>query len=463
MAKTKKNKEPSLVAHSLRSLLQEIVGWRNFIFTEWPLFLLMAAGVTMLLFVSEPLPPRNVYLSVGQPGSSFEQLGNKFKRYFDEEGITLNFVYTDGYTQSMQEISNPDSKVTAAFSLAGISSKSKYPNLQTLGSIEYVPLWLFHRGQELDTSTVLEAFRDKTVAMGPAGSGTSILTNRLLSLTNLDVNQLHNFVHMGAAQATEKLIDGEIFAMFIADAENGPNLQKLLKHDDIHPFNFEYAQAISKKLPILIPVVLPKGSLDLKDRRPVKDVNMLATTATLLIKKDTHPAIQHIFMRGAELISRDLEPLFSNPDFFPAYLDHSFPLSPIAHRYYERGAPILMDKLPLWLVSYLDKIWLLLVGSFAVIFPIVKLFPNYGRNRAVLIISNAYVELLDIERIAVETKSINKLRELQIRLEELNSEMLEIDIMTEEMNRLYSMKSALNTVRQLVANKLKELTLSQAT
>lgn len=463
MATTKKNKEPSLVAHSLRSLLQEIVGWRNFLFNEWPLFLLLAGGVTLLLFISEPLPPRNVYMAVGQPGSSFEQLGNKFKRYFEAEGVTLHLVYTDGYTGSMREVSDPKSQVTAALSLAGISTKSKYPNLQTLGSIDYVPLWLFHRGEELDTRSVVEAFRNKKIAIGPAGSGTSILTDRLLSLTDLNIKSLPNFLHLSSATSTQMLIDDEIFAMFIADAESGPNLQKLLKHEDIQPFNFEYAQAISKKIPILIPVVLPKGSLDLKHRRPAKDVNMLATTSTLLIKKDTHPAIQHIFMMGAELISRDLEPLFSNPDFFPAYLDHSFPLSPIAHRYYEKGAPILMDKLPLWLVSYLDKIWLLLVGSFAIIFPIIKLFPNYGRNRAVLLISNAYVELLEIERIAVETKSVNKLRELQVQLEELNEAMLSIDIMTEEMNRLYSMKGALNTVRQLVANKLKELSVAQAT
>jgi len=463
MTNSKKNKEPSLVAHSLRSLFQEIKEWQNFIFTEWPLFLMMAGGITMLLFISDPLPPRNVYMAVGQQGSSFEQLGNKFKRYFEAEGITLHFVYTDGNTETMQNVSNPKSNVTAAFALAGMSSKFHHPNLQTLGSIEYVPLWLFHRGKELDTSSVLAAFGSKKVAIGPVGSGTSILTDRLLSLTSLNIDNLQNFVHMGSAQATQQIIDGEVFAMFIADAENGPNLQRLLKHEDIHPFNFEYAQAISKKLPLLIPVVLPKGSLDLKTRRPAKDVNMLATTATLLIKKDTHPAIQHIFMVSAEYISRDLEPLFSNPDFFPAYLDRSFPLSPIAHRYYERGAPVLMDKLPLWVVSYLDKIWLLLVGSFAIIFPIAKLFPNYRRNRAVLIISNAYVALLDIERLAVATNSVIKLRALLLRLEELNSEMLGIDVMTEEMNRLYSMKGSLNTVRQLITNKIKELSLSQAT
>jgi uncharacterized protein len=413
--------------------------------------------------ISEPLPPRQVYMAVGQPGSSFEQLGEKFKPYFEAEGITLNLINTDGYTGSMRDLSQPKSNVTAALSLAGISSKGRYPNIQTLGSIEYVPLWLFHRGTELDTRSVLAAFSNKELAIGPKGSGTSILTERLLSLTEINIANSPNILHISDALATQKLIDGEIFGMFIADAENGPNMRKLLRQTDIQAFDFEYAEAISKKLPFLIPVTLPKGALDLKQRRPAKDINMLATTATLLIKKDTHPAIQHIFMNSAELISRDLEPLFSNPDFFPAYLDHNFPLSPIAHRYYEHGAPVLKDKLPLWLVSYLDKMWLLLVGAFAVIFPIFKLFPDYRHKRAVLLISNAYVELLHIERTLNTTSNIHHLQEMLDRLNEMASDALTINIPTDEMNRLYAMKSALNTVRQLLINKLTTLQDDQKT
>lgn len=451
-----KNQDPSIIAHSLRSLIQEISDWRNLFRTEWPMLLLLIGGITILLFASEPFPPRNIYLAVGQEGSSFEQLGKKFKPYFADEGITLNLVNTSGYTESMQAISRPESTIDAAFSLAGIAPKGRYPKLQTLGSIEYVPLWLFHRGVELDTSTVMAAFKNEKIAIGPPGSGTDILSSRLLSLTELNAEHNPNFLHISNSEATEKLMNGEIFGMFIADAENSPSLKKLLKQDDLKLFNFEYAQAISKKMPILSPVVLPKGSLDLRQRRPAQDINMLATTATLIIKKDTHPAVQHIFMSAAERISRDLDPLFSNPDFFPVYLDHNLPLSPIASRYYDKGAPALEGKMPLWVVSYLDKIWLLLVGAFAVIFPLFKLFPNYRHTRAILLISNAYEDLLQIEREAQETTENQKLLTLLERLQEVNLDTLNISIPADEMNRLYSFRGSLNTVRQLITNKIKE-------
>ena len=452
-----KNQDPSIIAHSLRSLVQEIVDWKRLIRTEWPMLLLLIGGISILLLASDPLPPRNIYLAVGQPGSSFEQLGKKFQPYFENEGITLHLVNTNGYTESIQEISRSGSEVTAAFSLAGITPKGLYPNLQTLGSVEYVPLWLFHHGEPLTSPEVISAFRNNKVSVGPIGSGTEILSERVLSLTNTRIQNNPNFIHLTNAEAIKQLLNGEIFAMFIADAETGPVLQQLLKRQDLQLFNFEYAQAISKKLPFLNPVVLPKGSLDLLHRRPSSDVNMLATTATLMIHKDTHPAVQYIFMSAAERISRSLEPLFSNPDFFPAYLDHNIPLSPIAARYYDKGAPALEGQLPFWLVSYLDKIWLLLVGMFAVVYPLFKLFPNYRHTRAVLLISNLYAELIEIERQADVAKDVKTLRTLLDRLSEMNTETLEVSIPTDEMNRLYSMKGSLNTVRQLILNKIREI------
>lgn len=452
-----KNKDPSLIEHSLRSLLQEISDWRNLFRTEWPLLLLLGAGFAILLFISEPFPPRHVYLAVGQSGSSFEQLGKKFQTHFEAEGITLHLVNTSGYTESMQEISKADSAVTAAFSLAGIAPKGKHPELQTLGSIEYVPLWLFHRGKDLDAKTIIAAFNEKKVSIGPKGSGTDILSERLLALTDLNVKDNPNFLHLSNSEATQKLIDGEIFAMFIADAENSPSVQKLLKHHELQIFNFEFAQAISKKLPILNPVTLPKGALDLKQRIPANDINMLATTATLLIKKDTHPAVQQLFMSAAEKISRDLEPLFTNPDFFPVYLDHNIALSPVASRFYEKGAPALEGQLPLWLVAYLNKIWLLLVGAFAIIYPLFKLFPNYRHTRSIILISNAYEEILEIERKAVLTNDSQDLRQMLERLDEMNIEVLNIAIPTDDMNRLYSLKSALDTLRKLISNKISDI------
>lgn len=63
-----------------------------------------------------------------------------FQPYFGKEGITLHLVYTNGYSDSMKAMHRSDSKVTAAFSFAGITPKGSFPDIETLSSIEYVPL-----------------------------------------------------------------------------------------------------------------------------------------------------------------------------------------------------------------------------------------------------------------------------------------------------------------------------------
>lgn len=461
MTAPKKTKEPSLIASSLSSIVNEIASWKHLIKTEWPLLLVMFGGIALLIFISEPLPPRNVYMAAGEPGSSFEQLGKKFQPFFEKEGITLHLVNTEGLTDGLRQVNDAQSKITAGLVIAGINPKSLYPGVESLGSIEYVPLWLFYRGKRLSHNELLDTARGQAIAIGEAGSSSALLASRVLSLAGIETSKAPNFLHLSDAEATQKILDGEIFAMFIADGENGPNMQRLLKERNLNIYDFEYAQAIAKKITFLNSVQLPKGMLDLENPYPPTDVNMLATTAMLLIDKNMHPAIQLIFLKGAEQISRNLEPFFTNPSFFPSYQDHSFPLSPIANLFYEKGPPPLSEKLPTWLVSYIDKIWLLLVAAFAVFYPLLKLFPNYQHSRASLLISQDYTEILNLEREARATDDIHRLREMVVRLEEINIKALLIDMPTDDINRLYSMKGTLNNVTQLILKKIDALELKR--
>ena len=222
-------------------------------------------------------------------------------------------------------------------------------------------------------------------------------------------------------------------------------------------FNFEYAKALAKKLPYLEVVEIPKGSLDLKNLRPPKDISMLSSTVSLLVEKDMHPAVQYLFLLGAEKISNNVDQFFAKPDLFPAYLDHNIPLSPVANRFYEKGAPALKDSLPLWLSSYLDRIWILLIGALAVIYPMFKLFPSYRHTRAAMLISDAYQEILEIEQQADSCESLEILQKMIDRLEEMNADSRRISISSDDINRLYSMKSALNMVHAQLLDKKSKL------
>ncbi len=453
MNKFRSKQNPSLILHTRDSLLQEFQAWSGFLKSEWPWMMIVIAGLVLLLSFTRPLPPKDVYLAVGQEGSAFEMLGQKFVPIFAQEKIRLHLVNTSGSAHSLKGLADTSVPINAALMVGGIPEKDKYPNLNSLGSIEYVPLWLFYKGDPPGVHGSLASFGDRRVAIGPDGSGTIILLDKILALSNISLDRTSNFLKLPNREAVQQLIDGEIDAVFMLDGFNGPNVQKLLAHDDIHVCNFNYAQALVKKLPYLDVVTIPKGALDLKDLRPEYDVNMLASTVTLLVEKDMHPAIQYIFLLGAEKISNEVDQFFAKPDFFPAYVDHNIPLSPIANHYYDKGAPALIDVLPLWLSSYLDRVWILLIGSLAVIYPMFKLFPSYRHTRAAMLISDAYEEILNIELQGESVQSIEELQKLINRLNEINIDSRQIAISSDDINRLYSMKSALNMIRLQLAEK----------
>ena len=460
MNKFKAKKNPSLVLHTRDYLIQELQAWRELVKGEWPWLLMLVAGVTLLLAFTRPLPPKEVFLAVGQPGSVFQVMGEKFVPYFAQQGIKLNLVTTAGTENSLTDLDNVNNPVSAALMVGGLAFTNRYPRLASLGSIEYVPLWLFYRGDILDKKDAVNSLAHKRVAVGPPGSGTFTLLRRILSLSDIEIDGRPNFLRLANADAVDQLIAGEIDAVFLLDGIDSANVQKLLHRRDVQTFSFEYAPAIVKKLPYLETVVIPKGALDLTNLRPAQDVHMLSTTATLLIEKTMHPAIQHIFLISADKISREVDQFFARPGAFPAYIDHSMPLSSVAQRYYDQGPPPFKDDLPLWLVSYLDRIWILAVGFFAIIYPIFKLFPSYRHTRAVMMISDAYEEILEIDRRAAQTESIAELQSLINRLEEMNNDSRDISISSDEISRLYSMKSVLKMIHdQLVARrgKLEEL------
>ncbi len=460
MNKFKAKKNPSLVLHTRDYLFQELQAWRELIKGEWPWMLMLVAGVTLLLAFTRPLPPSTVYLAVGQPGSIFQVMGEKFVPYFEKQGIKLNLVTTAGSENSLEDLANVNNPVSAALMVGGLAFRDSQPRLASLGSIEYVPLWLFYRGEKFEGKTAVAHLSDRLVAVGPQGSGTFTLLHRILALSNIDIDGRPNFLRMSNAEAADQLIAGKIDAVFLLDGIDSANVQKLLQRSDLGIFNFEYAPAVVKKLPYLESVVIPKGALDLTNLRPAEDVHMLATSATLLIEKTMHPAIQHIFLISAEKISREVDQFFARPGAFPAYIDHSMPLSSVAQRYYDQGPPPFKDDLPLWLVSYLDRIWILAVGFLAIIYPMFKLFPSYRHTRAVMMISDAYEEILEIDRRAAQTDSIAELQSLINQLEEMNNDSRDISISSDEISRLYSMKSILKMVHDQIVTrkgKLEEL------
>ncbi len=450
-------KKPSLVRHTRDSLGRELKAWKLLIQTEWKWILALVFALVMLITYTRPLPPNDVYLAVGQQGSIFETLGEKFIPYFEKEGIKLHLVYTQGSASSLADLADKGVQVNAALMVGGVAAKGKFPNLVSLGSIEYVPLWLFYRGEEFQGRGAFAHFASKRISVGVDGSAEKIIIGKLLDLYGIVLDKRDNFLKIPDTEAVQKLLDGEIDAVCLMDGIDGPNVQRLLENGDIHIANFTYAPAYVKKLPFLSTVVIPMGGLGLKDYRPKQDIQMMASTATLLVENDMHPVIQLIFLLASDKISNEVDQFFANPDFFPAYVDHSVKLSPVAKRFFESGPPAFSDSLPLWLINYASRIWFLLLGSLAIIYPLWKLFPGYRNMRSTVLITDAYTEFQGFERKLARAQTSEELQELIDELNRLEDESTEDWIVSVEMKTVFAMKGALDKIRSKATDKKNRL------
>ena len=449
-------KNPSLLSHVLSSTKQEFHSWNALVRADWRWLFILVFGVVILVLFSRPLPPSDIYLAVGQTGSTFEMLGKKFVPYFEKEGIKLHLVNTHGSVESLVDVNDKSNIISATLMTGGITSSGSYPELRSLGSIEYVPFWLFYRGPQYTGNKPFAFFSDKKVSIGPVDSASEITIKKILSLSGLSIENRSNILRIGNQEGIAKLLAGQIDAICIMDGINGPNIQELLHHPEIHLLNFAYAPAYVKKLPYMSVVTVPKGALDLSKLRPAEDIQMLASTVTLIIKKDLHPAVQSIFLLGAEKISHHLDQFFSKPDFFPTYFDHSIPISSVAESFYSGSRVHMLERLPIWLASYIDRMWFIILGLFAVIFPLFQLIPSYRSKHSVMLVEDSYDEIQEIDQKSALAKTEQEYLELLADLDELDAETRMSWISSEEKIRLYTMKTHLNLVRTQILSRLEK-------
>lgn len=439
-------------------LREEHMAWRIMFREEWVSLLVLLFGVVLVLFFTRPLPPKTLTLAVGQPGSSYEQLGKRYQEYFAREGVTLSLVNTAGSRASIVEADDAGSPINAGFLLGGIAHKGDFSRLMSLGSVQYEPLWFFYRGPQFTGSDAVSYFQGKPIAIGLEGSGTELLLTRILAMRGIKIERdSANFKRLSHADAVKELLAGKIDAMAIVDGIDSPTIQNLLAHPELHIFDFAYADAYVKRMPYLEMVTIPRGSLNLVKLDPPNDIHMIASTITLLVENTMHPALQLLFLQATDAISDESDTFFGRTDQFPAYIDKTIPLSPVADRYFAKGAPWLSGYLPFWLVNYIDRMWLLVLGVFAIVLPLFRLVPNYRLFRSRQLISDAYDELKLIEERMYAATSVEQLQYLAERVDMLDGELGDVWVSSDETNRFYTMKSAIALVRREIRGRIDAL------
>jgi TRAP-type uncharacterized transport system substrate-binding protein len=332
-----------------------------------------ASWIALEYFV--PSPPFRVTIATGRKGTTFDYFAERYRARFARAGVELNLRETAGALENLKLLQNPNSDVQIASSAGGLSNSSQAPDLRSMGLIYNVPFWIFYPSrQSLESLTQLKG---KRIAVGPEGSGSRYIAERVLSRANID-SKTAILLPLAGDAAVEALNKGAADAALLVGGSDAPSVENLLNNPRVRLMNFSSADAFMRVFPDLVRLVLPKGVVQFDPPNPPDDITLVGTTAKVLIRDDLHPAIVQLL---AQVLKEEHSGpgLFQRSGEFPSINDPEYAMSSVAIEYYRNGPSLLTKLLPLWMTPYVQRIIAFLVATLAIFFPAFGFAPRlYG-------------------------------------------------------------------------------------
>jgi TRAP-type uncharacterized transport system substrate-binding protein len=385
------------------------------------LVVLVLAVVAGLLWMAvaalRPMPERSFVMATGPEGSAYRAFAELYRAALAKQGVTLRLVPTNGSYDNVARLRDPNSGIAAAFVQSGTTTDSESPELLSLGTMFYEPLWVFCRCEPQGL-----AFHESLghhISIGPPGSATRELALRLMKLNGLDPSTL-NIEAYSPEQAAEALQAGRVDTAIIDTAWESPAVQMLLADPSINLVGFPRADAYVARLPFLNKLVLPMGVADLARNRPAQDVTLIAPKTSLVVREDLHPALQYLLIDAAAKIHARPDVLQTEGEF-PAPEQIDLPLSKEAEHMYRNGPNILRRHLPFWLAELVQRLLLFGIPLLGLLYPVTTLAPQVWRWEMGRRLQRMYRELQLLEKDLRNSPDGPRRDDLRARLDALEA------------------------------------------
>jgi hypothetical protein len=307
----------------------------------------------------------------------------------------------------------------------------------------------------------LDGLRGRKVSIGAEGSGTRALSLELLKRSGIDVNNAE-LLGYSLQAASEKLLAGEIDAALMLIAWESPVVRHLLADERVELASFPDTDAYVALYPFLGKLVVPAGLGDLAKHRPSSDVTLLAPKASLVVRSDTHAAIEYLLLNTAAQVHSG-PGVFQRAGEFPAAEAIDLPLSDEAVQFYKSGRPFLQNYLPFWIASLVARLLVLFIPIVAVLYPLLRFIPavyGWAMRRK---ISRLYGELRFLEDDLEAGSAARDAGSALARLDRLEQEANHLRIPADYASMQYMLRDHIALVRERLTaqrNKPANLTLS---
>lgn len=399
-----------------------------------------------------PAPPSHVTIVTGPADGAYQIYAAHYKDFFARSGITLDIKPSAGSAENLQRLQNRDENVDIAFIQSGVTLGKDVEGLVSLGVIYPEPLWLFH--QKDLTLTSLEELKGKRIAIGPEGSGTRLLALELLRAHGV-AEAPTSLSPRGGMNAALALLNKEVDAVFIVGPAQSSAVWTMLYTPNLAMFNFTQAEAYVRRFPYLSALTLPRGTIDLPQNIPSKDMSLVAPSTNLIARDDFHPALIDLTLQALSA-NHGGAGLFARAGQFPTPNGVEIPLSREAERYYKNGKPFLQRYLPFWAATLVDRLVFMLLPIIALLFPLFRIAPFLYSWRIRRRIFRYYGELKMLE-IEAQRKPESKSRaEWLNEIERIERAAHRIPTPLAFANQVYTLRQHVHMVRKALLHQFSQ-------
>jgi TRAP-type uncharacterized transport system substrate-binding protein len=272
---------------------------RDLLIVAVPLLLVLVAGFWGASRFIQPAPPDTLVLSSGADGGAYQRFAALYADALGRYGVKVVEKPSAGSLENVARLRDYDQDIDAAFFQLGTAEPQEDDELVSLGALYYEPLWVFYRDEIAPPDRNLDRLRQlkhRRIAIGGPGSGSRHLALELLHANGIDAGNAR-LLDAGGLALLEKFAKGEIDAAFVVGPTQSAAVWSLLFTKGVRLMSLTHAEAYSRRLPYLSKIVLPRGAVDIGRDVPPMDVTMVASTATLLVRDGTHPALVDLLMQ----------------------------------------------------------------------------------------------------------------------------------------------------------------------
>ncbi len=367
----------------------------------------------------QPSPKREITIATGSKNGNYYKTALRYKKLLEKDNVKVNVLTSSGSIDNIKLLKKH--KVDIAFIQNGTITQEEVPHIKALASIYYEPLWIFYKNPGYSIDYVIQLITKK-ISIGPSGSGTKDLAFNILKDNGIaDTNS--KLLNYSSSKAKDELLKGNIDAMFVVSSYDSPIVKELLSNPDISILSVKRAKAYSQKYSFLEALTLYEGTIDLYTNTPSENVNLLSTTANLVVNEDFSDDLKRIFLKKV-VEAHNIKTPFSKAGEFPNIFNMTLEIDEEAKRYFEYGDTFLEKIFPYWIASNIDRLKILLIPLLTLLFPLFKgAFPLYTWSMRSKIYK-WYDEVKEIDS-HVEELSEDKLKAELEKLENLRKEISE--------------------------------------